>query len=30
MTIEQVYKNMDSDYASVKERLQNDAREIPD
>ena len=25
MTIEQVYKNMDSDYASVKERLQNDA-----
>ena len=25
MTIEQVYKNMDSDYASVKDRLQNDA-----
>ena len=25
MTVEQVYKNMDSDYASVKDRLQNDA-----
>ena len=25
MTVEQVYKNMDSDYASVKARLQNDA-----
>ena len=25
MTVEQVYKNMDSDYTSVKDRLQNDA-----
>ena len=25
MTVEQVYKNMDGDYASVKDRLQNDA-----
>ena len=25
MTVEQVYKTMDSDYASVKDRLQNDA-----